>query len=140
MDCRPVLRLAGWLFDRKGPKADVFSHEVAALGVHISLVQAVEAQMFIRNTEKRCTELVAQIDAVLSAGSLSRKDSLVLRGRLAFADAHVFGRAGRRGLQAITRHTYAKPFKAAISPALIRALQILRQRLWHRAIVGIEHT
>ena len=121
--------LLGWLFDREGPKADVFSHEVSALGVHISLAQAAEAQMFVRNTEKRCTELVAQIDAVLSAGSLSRKDSLVLRGRLAFADAHVFGRAGRRGLQAITRHTYAKPFKATISPALLRSLQTLRRRL-----------
>ena len=121
--------LLGWLFDREGPKADVFSHEVSALGVHISFAQAAEAQMSVRNTEKRCTELVAQIDAVLSAGSLSRKDSLVLRGRLAFADAHVFGRAGRRGLQAITRHAYAKPFKASISPALLRALQILRRRL-----------
>ena len=121
--------LLGWLFDREGPKADVFSHEVSALGVQISLAQAAEAQMFVRNTEKRCTELVAQIDGVLSAGSLSRKDSLVLRGRLAFADAHVFGRAGRRGLQAITRHTYAKPFKATISPALLKALQTLRRRL-----------
>ena len=121
--------LLGWLFDREGPKADVFSHEVAALGVHLSLAQAAEARLSIRNTDKRCTELVAQIDAVLSAASLSRKDSLVLRGRLAFADAHVFGRAGRRGLQAITRHTYAKPFKAAISHTLTRALQILRSRL-----------
>ena len=60
---------------------------------------------------------------------LSRKDGLVLRGRLAFADAHVFGRAGRRCLQGISKHAYAKPFKAEISQALRRSLQVLPHRL-----------
>ena len=88
---------------------------MSALAVHISLANSADAQVLVRNTDKGCLERVAQIDSVLKAASLSRKDSLVLRGRLAFADAHVFGRAGRRGLQAITRHAYAKPFKAEIS-------------------------
>ena len=120
--------LLGWLFDREGPKADIFSHEVSALGVHISFARTADAQVLVKNTEKRCTELLAQIDAVLKAGTLSRKDSLVLRGRLAFADAHVFGRAGRRCLQGITKHSYAKPFKPEVSQALRRSLQVLRHR------------
>lgn len=65
------------------------------------------------NTAKRCDELVGQIDAILAAGKLHRKDGLVLRGRLAFADAQVFGRA----------------FSPDVSEDLPHAMRLLRARL-----------
>ena len=89
----------GWKFDRDGDKADVFSF------VLFSLEASRGGLVRVCNTAKRCDELVGQIDAILAAGKLHRKDGLVLRGRLAFADAQVFGRAGRKCLQAITKHT-----------------------------------
>ena len=78
------LDLLGWKFDRDGDKADVFCLEASR-----------EDLMRVCNTAKRCDELVGQIDAILSAGKLHRKDGLVLRGRLAFADAEAFGSQGR---------------------------------------------
>ena len=89
------LDLLGWKFDRDGDKADVFSFVTTALGVLFCLEASREDLMRVCNTAKRCDELVGQIDAILSAGKLHRKDGLVLRGRLAFADAQAFGSQGR---------------------------------------------
>ena len=107
----------------------MFSFVTTALGVLFSLEASREGLVRVCNTAKRCGELVGQIDAILADGKLHRKDSLVLRGRLAFADAQVFGRAGRKCLQAITKHTYAKPFSPDVSDDLRGAMQVLRGRL-----------
>ena len=107
------LDLLGWKFDRDGDKADVFSFVTAALGVLFSLEASRGGLARVCNTAKRCDELVGQIDAILAAGKLHRKDGLVLRGRLAFADAQVLGRAG------------AKPFSPDVSEDLPHAIRLL---------------
>lgn len=91
--------ILGWAFDKTGDKADSFSHSVAALGVVFNLASTGVGRVLVQNTEKRTAEVCALIESVLCDAVLSHKAALVLRGRLAFCDAFIFGRAGRLALQ-----------------------------------------
>ena len=124
-----MLDILGWAFDREGPKSDVFSGQVTALGVVFNLDPTVDGRLEVHNTENRLRESVATIDRILAAKSLGKRDALVLRGRLAFCDAFIFGRLGRISLQAITQHAYAKLFNATVTEILSKALQVLSDRM-----------
>lgn len=108
-----MLSLLGWQFDETGPKADIFSTEVSALGVVFSLDGTSLGNFTVGNTEKRLTEVCAIVDEIIRRGTLTLKQAQVIRGRLAFCDAHVFGRSGKSALQEITKHGFAKPFSTA---------------------------
>ena len=57
------------------------------------------------------------------------KQAQEARGRLAFADSYVFGRAGKSALQAIAAHGFRKPFKLDIGADLRRKLLAFKDRL-----------
>ena len=48
-----LFRLLGWLFDTTGPKADVFSRSVMALGLHFDLSGSGNGVITVDNTSKR---------------------------------------------------------------------------------------
>ena len=81
------------------------------------------------DTKKGLTEVCTMIDDIIFHGTLTLKQAQVARGRLAFCDAHVFGRSGRSTLQEVTKHGLAKPFRLHISSALKAKLIFLRGRL-----------
>ena len=81
------------------------------------------------NTERRLHESIDFVRAVSMAGTLSKKDSLVLRGRLGYCDAFIFGRIGKMALQNITRHAYTKPFSSIAVKQLLDSLSLLEDRL-----------
>ena len=124
-----MLDLLGWDFDRTGPKSDDFSALVGALGVQFDLSGCKDGLLRVRNTEKRVHETVCLLDNFLASGLMHKRDALVLRGRLAFCDAFVFGRLGKVALQEITKHAYASPFREQLQPTLISALKLLRGRV-----------
>ena len=124
-----MLDILGWGFDREGPKSDDFSRLVCALGVQFDLGSCKDGLLKVCNTEKRITETICLVDNVLSCGVLQKRDALVLRGRLAFCDAFIFGRLGKVALQEITRHAYSNPFKEKIQPSLVSALELLKERV-----------
>lgn len=62
------------------------------------------------------------------AGTLTKKDSLILRGRLGYCDAFIFGRIGKVAFQNITRHAYAKPFSSTTGRQLLDSLSLLEDR------------
>eukprot|EP00434_Breviolum_minutum_P016189 symbB.v1.2.014265.t1/scaffold1033.1/size247163/3 len=124
-----MLDIFGWAFDKEGPKSDSFSRQVTALGVVFKLDPTSDGRLEIHNTEKRLKESVAAIDKILASKSLGKRDALVLRGRLAFCDAFIFGRLGKISLQSITQHAYARPFDPLVADSLSRSLQVLRDRM-----------
>ena len=126
---RLMLSILGWQFDESGPKADVFSPEVSALGVVFSLDGTSVGNFTVSNTKKRLAEVCTMIDDIISHGTMTLKQAQVARGRLAFCDAHVFGRSGRSTLQEITKHGFAKPFRLHINSVLKTKLKFLRDRL-----------
>lgn len=121
--------LLGWAFDRSGDKADIFSDTVAALGVVFNLGSTGMGRILVENTSRRVAEVCELIQSVLSCANLSHKGALVLRGRLSFCEAFVFGRAGRLALQMISQHAYRRPFSAEVSTELNQALKLLNRRI-----------
>ena len=124
-----MLDIFGWAFDKVGPKSDDFSSSVAALGVIFDLSHTSVGRLLVGNTERRLHESIDFVRAVSMAGTLSKKDSLVLRGRLGYCDAFIFGRIGKMALQNITRHAYTKPFSSVADKQLLDSLSLLEDRL-----------
>lgn len=122
--------MLGWAFDETGPKADIFSHAIAVLGVAFDLAQSSSGRVCVMNTEnKRIKELVESLQAFAASGSLSKPEALKLRGRVGFAGAQIFGRATTLALQILTEHVYASPFVPQLSDATAAALRYLADRL-----------
>eukprot|EP00435_Cladocopium_sp_Y103_P025107 s3819_g6.t1 len=124
-----MLDILGWAFDREGPKSDDFSELVCALGVQFDLSSCGDGTLKVCNTERRIRETVQLLDATMAEGVLQKKGALVLRGRLAFCDAFIFGRLGKIALQNITRHAYASPYNPEISNVLRDSLKLLKERV-----------
>ena len=117
-----LFQLLGWKYDTEGPKADVFSDSVSALGVLFDLSRTHQEVVVIDNTCKRKEDLDKMVADILGL-------VLELRGKLAFADAQVMGLAGRFALQQITAHAYHSPFKARLSYECSTTLKFLRKRI-----------
>ena len=125
-----LLDILGWKFDREGPKADSFSNCVTTLGVVIDLGSTAKGELYISNTEKRRNDSIELIEKVLTEKHLDKKSAQVLRGKLAFAYAQIFGMSGKLALQHTSWHAFRVPFTTEISGQLYNALVFLKERLW----------
>ena len=76
--------------------------------------QTDAGQVLIRNTERRKSGLILLVDKVLQLREMSSREALSMRGRLAFAESHVFGRSDKHALQAIARHAFHRPFAKSL--------------------------
>lgn len=103
--------LTGWEFDRDGRKATQFDVMCKALGVSFDLSASKDRLLRIDNTESRKQELVQQIGSCLKHGSLGKQETLVLRGRLGFADSFIHGRLGATLLKQLSEHAYGRTSK-----------------------------
>ena len=112
-----------------GPKADAFSQRVLALGVSFDLAASPRSVILVDNTEKRKGDLDALVSGALKEGALQRKEALALKGKLAFAEAQVLGKAGQYALKALSNHIFHRPFCAALQPELVSCLKFMRVRL-----------
>lgn len=63
------------------------------------------------NTESRIKELCIDLEAVLEAGKLTTKVAQRQRGRMQFAEAQRFGRAGRRCLRVLGESAEGRKLK-----------------------------
>ena len=85
-----LFQILGW--ETSDEKEGGFGPVSRILGVQIDLADAHLGAAVISNVESRVRELVSTIDDVLSPGHLSAAEMRVLRGRLVFAEAQIFGR------------------------------------------------
>lgn len=125
--------LLGWAFDKEGDKADNFSNSTAALGVLFDLEGSSQGSIAVSNTERRLVEAIGLLKDILHSRKLAHKQALILRGRLAFCDAFIFGRTGKLALQVIMYHAYAKPFVEEVGDYLYSALSALLLRFQNAA-------
>ena len=89
-----------------GDKDLPFAEKFKALGIEIDCTRWQDGVVAFSNTEKRTKELVSTIDAILSTAKLTKQEALVLRGRMQFAKAQLWGRAAKLCLTAITAHAF----------------------------------
>ena len=90
-----LFMLLGWEYARDGKKATSFATVCQALGVEFDFSRSEQRLLCIQNTEQRRLDLIQKISEVLSLGCLTKKEALVLRGRLGFADSFLRGRLGK---------------------------------------------
>ena len=98
-------KLLGWAV-ATGEKDLPFCSSFKALGVELDLSSWTSGKVFFANTEKRTQELLSSTGEVLDTGKLGLQKALVLRGRMQFAKAQLWGRAARLCLNAVTNHAY----------------------------------
>ena len=122
-----VFMLTGWDFAREGKKKTDFSSSCQALGVVLDFSLSAERKLLIQNTEQRKAELQDLIHLALERGCLTRKESLVLRGKLGFADSFVHGRLGTLVLSKLIEHAYG--VQKQIGEGLRIALHFMLERL-----------
>ena len=123
-----LLDLLGWHYDKEGPKADTFLSLLTTLGVVFDLSLSGDQSIVITNTEKRL-ELLQLIDSTLDSGVLGKRSAQVLRGRIAFSYAQVFGMSGKAALQEVSAHAFRSPFVRTLNDRLRSALSVLRMKL-----------
>ncbi len=122
-----VFILTGWLYAKDGKKATDFGHICKALGVEFCFSRSEEFLMEIYNTEQRVADLTQHISVVLAKGAMGRHETLVLRGRLSFADSFLHGRLGNLILKQLVEHAYST--KAELDDGLKLSLALMSQRL-----------
>ena len=96
-----ILLATGWTFARNGDKATDMSCTVQALGALICLEGVPRGIVEIKNNESQISELVNSFGQCLEASRLDGGTAEKPRGRLGFAENHVFGRAGLLALKGI---------------------------------------
>ncbi|CAE7203386.1 ubiad1 [Symbiodinium sp. CCMP2592] len=128
-----LFQLLGWAFDMEGPKADVFSRQVSALGLRFDLENTGDCVVTVDNTEKRKGDIRAFVTRILDEGVLPYKEGLELRGKLSFANSQVMGKAGHYALKHISSHVHAWPFVPKLSDPAREALSFLLDRVLHGA-------
>ena len=89
-----VFELTGWLHARDGKKCTEFGQFCKTVGIEFNFSKTVQGILAVCNSETRKNELVQQIAEAVVPGCLDKQQSLVLRGRLGFADSFLHGRLG----------------------------------------------
>ena len=124
-----LFKLLGWKFDTESPKADEFSGSVSALRVVFDLSWTHKGIVSVKNTEKRKSDLDATLCSILDMNVLGAKDAQELRGKLAFAECQILGKAGQLALRMLSKHIHKVPFQHTLEVATHDALKYLRARL-----------
>lgn len=122
-----LFRLTGWLYAGEGKKATQFSQFCKALGVEFDFSRSEQGILHVCNTQARRDELVKQISDAVAKGCLGKHETLVLRGRLGFADSFLHGRLGKLVLKNLVDHAYGK--SSRMEPDLVVALKAMVDRL-----------
>ena len=122
-----LFMLTGWEFARDGKKATLFETTCRALGVEFNLSRSERRIVQIYNTEQRRLDLVSRISEVLLAGQLSKHETLVLKGRLSFADSFLHGRLGKILLKKLLEHAYSR--QRTLDESTKHALLAMKTRL-----------
>ena len=122
-----VFLLTGWIYAKEGKKATVFDSACKALGVQFNFDRSSDFLMHVENTEARKKEICDLIGAALECGRLGKAESLILRGKLGFADSFVHGRLGTLTLKKLSEHAYGRTSK--LGSDTMAALQAMSLRL-----------
>ena len=101
-----LLDMLGWAYDKEGPKATQFAKQADALGITLDFTESANYILKIRNTQSRKTELINEISGILEEKRLGKAKALQLRGRLGFAENHIFGRAAKQSMHTLVEHAY----------------------------------
>ena len=113
-----VQGLLGWQLDEA--KSVTAASDATVLGIHVALDEVGEKFVFTVPTPK-CSQWVAEIEAILTAGVLTPAAAQKLAGKLSWGATMVFGKSARVYLAALFHHSARR--SSRLSSRLRRALQ-----------------
>ena len=119
-------KLVGW--EVSSEKEAQFGAIARILGVQIDLSESLLGSFTVCNLESRVKELVNTIDDILNRRTLSAAEMRVLRGRLVFAEAQIFGRLAGIHMQQLSRWEHAVG-ESRVDNDLCASLTFLRDRI-----------
>ena len=110
-----------------GQEGNSVRFDLQALGVQFNFHRPKDFLMHVENTEARKKEICGVVGAALEIGRLGKAESLILRGKVGFADSFIHGRLGALTLKKLSEHAYGRTSK--LSPDVTTALQAMSLRL-----------
>ena len=110
----------GWEINKEERKFRPFSKIFAALGVQFDLSNCCNSVVQVCNTNERKEELFATLTNVLDKNLLHSHEAQVLRSRLLFAEAQIYGRTAKRALSVIAE----RGLQAGCQPQLDDSLRV----------------
>ena len=119
-------QLVGW--EVSGEKEAKFDSIAKILGVQINLAETNVGVITICNVETRVKDLVAAIDKILERRTMSSAEMRILRGRLVFAEAQIYGRITGLHMQQLSRWEHSVG-DAALDTELIDSLVFLKNHI-----------
>ncbi|CAE7638477.1 Abcb1a [Symbiodinium sp. CCMP2592] len=94
-----LLSLLGWRFSRKDSKRRPAARKFDALGVTVDLSESSLGKVKVGNKASRVEQISGQVAQILATGRLTVAVAAALRGRLQFAESHMFGRIVRQRMR-----------------------------------------
>lgn len=121
-----LFKILGW--ETSSEKEGDFLAISKILGVQIDLNESMLGRFAVSNVAARVKELVANIDTILSRGTLAAAEMRVLRGQLVFAEAQIYGRLAGLHMQHLGRWEHAIG-ETAVDEDLKTSLEFVRDRV-----------
>ena len=121
-----LFKILGW--ETSSEKEGDFLAISKILGVQIDLNESLLGRFAVSNVDARVKELVATIDTILDRGTLAAAEMRVLRGRLVFAEAQIYGRLAGLQMQHLGRWEHAMG-ETAVDDDLRHSLEFVRDRV-----------
>ena len=123
---RGFFALLAW--ETSEEKGGEFQAVARALGVQFSFADTASGLLSVCNTEGRIREVCSQVQCFLSKGKASSAELATLRGRLLFADSHIFGRRSKQAMKVLSL-ACSKPGQVYFDREMVTALTCLRDRV-----------
>ena len=109
-------------------KLEDFSFRAEMLGVELNLENFPEGKIVVKNKESRVLELTECIDRTLDLGFIDGDLLPSTLGKMQYAEAQLWGRAGRVALADLREATLHKEAKIPLDSGMKRALEVLRNK------------
>ena len=122
------LKMLGWKI-AEGGKSLSFAPSFSALGATVNLAKMPLGQVFFENKAERLSAIAEEIDQVRKDNHLSPPRAASLKGKLQYAESHVYGRIATNCLRAISAVACRKVCGYPVSRVTMSALDWLMLRL-----------
>ena len=121
-----IFQLLGFAYSSE--KLEPFSKVAAMLGVELDLEGANDGLVRVQNKASRVEEVSSCINEILEHGSIDASKLPSYLGKLQFAEAQLWGRAGRLALADLREATLHKSGSFPVTPEAREALLVLLDR------------
>eukprot|EP00435_Cladocopium_sp_Y103_P011809 s4361_g3.t1 len=121
-----IFELLGFKYNSE--KLEPFSKVATMLGVELDLQQAADGIVKIQNKASRVEEIAACLNEILDKGCIDANKLPSYLGKLQFAEAQLWGRAGKIALTDLREATLHKTGNFRVTPESETALRILLER------------